>query len=225
MNALAAGSGRIGPVFHGREGNGVTISLDIVLPKRDRLGTPYGMSRACAQFFGTSMTYLRHGQVGIGYGEYGRGTTIITGVHNLQACVAAMRAATKAIDAAGTEIDEDAVEVDAREACEAEIRALSEQYTEHAVDTAVDSIIERALDPLSKVVWRCILVVGVSSTSSPSDAFATRAIRAKSVECATRKRPPHRPMLAPNRAACDARTSRRKRADQHLRRQSEQSLS
>ena len=34
MNSLAAGSGRVGPVHHGRMGDGVTVSVDLCLPTR-----------------------------------------------------------------------------------------------------------------------------------------------------------------------------------------------
>lgn len=137
MSARAAGSGGEGPFFHGRSGDGVTVSVDLVLPTRDRSGKPYHAGVGCFKYFGTTMTYLRHGSHNIGgYSAHGpgRGTAHLTRIHNVEATRKAMLAAdTVVAQAAGKE---DVAEADV------------EEDVHHAAFCACLSFLEEAVNML-----------------------------------------------------------------------------
>ncbi len=155
MNALAAGSGRIGPVHHGRMGHGVTVSVDLILPTRDRAGTPYSASRACFTFFGTTMSYLRYGIHAIGLdrqdGHHGRGTTVLTRLDSVALTVAAMTAADEVVAAVipPAEVDENEVDHAAQEAALACLQRVGTYGSDAALCDLIDTVLARVLDPLS----------------------------------------------------------------------------
>jgi hypothetical protein len=181
MNARAAGSGGFGPVYHGRFGNGFTMSIDLILPTRDRSGSAYTASRACFRFFGTTMSYLRHGHHAAGLdgrdGEHGRGTTLLTREHSVGATVAAMTAADAVVaefaasagasssssssSSANAELDEDEVDLAAREAAFAYLEGIG-TYDDNAICQQVDNLLDRTLDPLSREHC-CVCLAHVST--------------------------------------------------------------
>jgi hypothetical protein len=147
MSALAAGSGGAGPVFHGRVGNGVTVSVDIVLPTRDRSGNAYVAGTPCFRFFGTTMAYLRHGMNAVGLdrrdGNHGRGRVLLTREHTVGATKAAMVAADQRVATADPGPVEETVVQDAdvlaREACYNYIAGIG-TYDEDSICTETDKV-------------------------------------------------------------------------------------
>ena len=168
MNSMAAGSGRVGPVHHGRMGDGITASVDIGLPTRDRAGTPFSASRACFAFFGTTMSYLRHGIHAIGLdrldGHHGRGTTLLTRLDSVALTVAAMTAADEVVAAVipPAEVDENEVDHAAQEAALACLQGVGTYGSDAAMCDLIDTVLARVLDPLSP--YHCCACLAHMST-------------------------------------------------------------